>query len=515
MQTPVDVDPLILVAAALLAAGVLVAWVTRWIRVPGALLFLGLGMLVADDGLGLVRFDDPTLARNLGVVALILILYEGGLTTKPGDLRRAALPGFALATVGVVITTAVTGLVVHLVLGVEPVTAALLGAVVASTDAAAVFEVLRRAPLPPRLAAVLRIESGANDPVAIALTIGLLELWAGDTSGGQIAVFAVLQLLGGLVVGAAVGYVGSLVLRNIELGTDALYPVLALAIGGVSYGLAAVLGASGFLATFVTGVLVGALVPRRRRGIQGFHAGLASAADIGLFLVLGLLVFPSRLPGVVLPALAVVAALMLLARPLAVAAAALPTKLLDWRDSLVLGWTGLRGAVPIVLATFPFAVGHPAAQDILDVVLFVVLVSILVQGSTVAPLVRWLGLAGDRPGWAPVAESLPLEEVGVDLVEVAVDEGLEIAHRRLRDVPVARGMLVVAIVRDDSAVVPSGHTRLLPGDRVLLAIEPPQEEGAQLATAWARGELPPTTRGSAARRPPGGGGYPGRRESGS
>jgi cell volume regulation protein A len=489
MQTPVDVDPIVLAAAALLAAGVLVAWVTRWVRVPGSLLFLGLGMLIADDGLGLVRFDDPSLARNLGVIALIVIIFEGGLTTKPGDLRRAALPGIALATLGVVVTAAVTGVVVHLVLGVEPLTAGLLGAVVASTDAAAVFDVLRKAPLPPRLAAVLRIESGANDPVAIALTIGLLELWAGSATTQQVALFAVAQLLGGLAVGAVVGYAGVLLLRHLALGTDTLYPVLALATGGLAYGLAAVLGASGFLATFVAGALVGALVPRRRRGIQGFHAGLASVADIGLFLVLGLLVFPSRLPAVALPALAVVGALMFLARPLAVALTVLPARAIGKRDSVVLGWTGLRGAVPIVLATFPFAVGHPAAQDIFDVVFFVVLVSILVQGSTVGPLVRWLGLAGDRPGWAPVAEALPLEEVGVDLVEVMVTPDLAVADRRLRDVPLAPGMLAVAVVRDDHALVPRGSTRLLAGDMVLLAIEP-QQEGAQLATAWARGELP-------------------------
>jgi potassium/hydrogen antiporter len=490
MQTPVDVDPLVLLAAALLAAGVLVAWVTRWVRVPGSLLFLGLGMLIADDGLGLVRFDDPSLARNLGVIALIVIIFEGGLTTKPGDLRRAAIPGIALSTAGVVITAAVTGVVVHLVLGVEPITAGILGAVVASTDAAAVFDVLRKAPLPPRLSAVLRIESGANDPVAIALTIGLLELWAGTATGGQVALFAVAQLVGGLVIGAAVGYGGALLLRHLALGTDTLYPVLALATGGLAYGVAAVLGTSGFLATFVAGTIVGALVPRRRRGIQGFHAGLASVADIGLFLVLGLLVFPSRLPGVFLPALAVVGALMLLARPIAVALTVLPSRSIGKRDAVVLGWTGLRGAVPIVLATFPFAVGHPAAQEIFDVVFFVVLVSILVQGSTVAPLVRRLGLAGSRPGWAPVAEALPLEEVDVDLVEVIVSADLAIADQMLQDVPPAPGMLVVAIVRDDHAVVPGGSTRLLPGDLVLLAIEP-QEEGAQLATAWARGELPP------------------------
>lgn len=488
MQTPVEVDPLVLLAAALLAGGVLVAGLTRWVRVPGSLLFLGLGMLVGDDGLALVRFDDPTLARNLGVLALLVILFEGGLTTKPGDLRRAAGPGMALATVGVVITAAVTAVLVHLLLGVEVLTAALVGAVVASTDAAAVFDLLRKAPLPQRLSAVLRVESGANDPVAIALTVGLLEVWAGAATVSQMALFALAQLLGGVLTGAVVGYVGALLLRHLSLGTDTLYPVLALAIGGVAYGAAAQLGASGFLAIFVAGMLVGAMVPRRRRGIQGFHAALASVADIGLFLVLGLLVFPTRLPGVALAGLAVVAVLTLVARPLAVLVCFAPARDMGWRESTLVGWTGLRGAVPIVLATFPFVVGHPDAQTIFDVVFFVVLVSTLVQGSTVTSLLKGLDLTAGRPGWAPVAESLPLEEVDVDLVEVVVTDDLHVAHRRLQDIPLAPGMLAVAVVRDDEVIIPRGSTQLLPDDLVLLAIEP-QEKGSELATAWARGEL--------------------------
>lgn len=187
---------------------------------------------------------------------------------------------------------------------------------------------------------------------------------------------------------------------------------------------------------------------------------------------LGLLVFPSRLPGVALAALAVAGVLTFVARPMAVLATATPARDIGWRESVVLGWTGLRGAVPIVLATFPFAVGHPGAQDIFDVVFFVVLVSTLLQGATVTPLVKALGLAADRPGWAPVAEALPLEGVNVDLVEVAITVDLPVANQQLKDVPPPVGMNVVTIIREGHAVIPRGTTRLLPGDLALLAVEP-------------------------------------------
>jgi cell volume regulation protein A len=496
MQAPVDVDPIVLLTAALLAGGVLVAGLSRRLAVPGALLFLLLGMLVGDDGLGMVTFDDPRLAQNLGVLALIVILFEGGLTTKPSDLRRAALPGLGLATVGVLVTGGVTAGVVYLLLDVQPLTAALVGAVVASTDAAAVFDMLRRAPLAPRLAAILKVESGANDPFAIALTIGLLAYWAGDATTGSLVLFAFVQLAGGVAIGGLVGLGGAFLLRHVRLGSDALYPVLALAIAGMSYGAAAQVGASGFLAVYMTGLFIGGAVPRRRRGIQGFHEGLASAADIGLFLILGLLVFPSRLPGVALAGLAVAFGLTLVARPLAVLVSVGWMRDVSWRGKVVVGWAGLRGAVPIVLSTFPFTAGYPDGQAIFDVVFFVVLVSTLLQGATVAPLVRFLGIAAERPGWAPVAEALPLEGVDVDLVEVVVTPDLPIAGRRLRDTGVASGMLVMAVIRDDVLLVPSGATRLTPDDLVVLAVQP-QEEAAERATAWARGELdgrtPPRT----------------------
>ncbi len=493
MQLELGVDVVVLAVAVLLFGAVLTAAVAAKpgssFRVPGALLFLGIGMLVGDDGLGLINIDDAVLVRDLGVVALLLILFEGGLTTKPTDLRLAAVPGVLLATLGVVITAGVTGLGIWLLLDVEPITAALLGAVVASTDAAAVFSMMRTTPLPRKVSAVLRIESGANDPIAVMLTVGFLATLEGGAVGpGDWAVFALVQLLGGLVVGGAIGGTGAWLLRRVELGVEGLYPVLALAIGGVAYGLAAQVGASGFVAIYLAGLLIGGLVPRHRRSVLGFHEAMANAAEVGLFLLLGLLVFPSRLPAVAVPALAVAGVLILVARPAAVALCSIGSRM-PLREQAVVSWAGLRGAVPIVLATFPFTAGITGGELIFDVVFFVVLVSVLVQGTTLLPLVGRLGVETTQPAWAPVAAALPLDRIDVDLVELFVTEDLAIAGKELREVPELDRALVAAIVRGPRVLIPKGDTRLLAGDVLLLTSQRESDVVARV-TAWARGEAP-------------------------
>ncbi len=489
MQVEFGVDSLVLVGALLLLAAVLIAaFASRpsgRFRVPGALLFLAIGMAVGEEGLG-IRLDDHDLVRDLGVVALLLILFEGGLTTKPTDLKLATLPGTLLATVGVATTAAVTGLGVWLILPVDPLTAALIGAVVASTDAAAVFSMMRVTPLPRRVSALLRIESGANDPIAVMLTVGLVATFQTGATAGEWALFAVLQLVGGGVMGAVVGGVGVLLLRRVELGIEGLYPVVAVAIGGVAYGAAAYLGASGFVAVYLAGLLIGGLVPRHRRSIRGFHEAIGNAAEVGLFLLLGLLVVPSQLPSVAPAALAVAAVLTFIARPIAVALCTIGTGL-GWREQTLVSWAGLRGAVPIVLSSFPLAAGVPGGQTIFDVVFFVVLVSVLVQGLTLLPLVRRLGLIHEPPAWAPVAEALPLDGIDIDLVELFVTADLDLAGRRLRDAPLPDATLVTALIRDNRILVPRGDTRVHAGDVLLLTT---QRDGDALTrlTAWARGE---------------------------
>jgi potassium/hydrogen antiporter len=479
------VDSIVLVAAGLMVIGVLFVGASDRLRVPAALLSLGVGIVFGSDILGLVNVDDMVLVRNLSVVALMIILFEGGLTTKPSVLRESGVPGFVLANVGVLVTAAVTAAGVQLIFSPGWETSLIIGAVVASTDAAVVFDLVRRTPIPRRLAGILEVESGVNDPFAIVLTIGLIEVTRSQPSAGEWLLFGARQLLGGLVIGLLVGWLGTLLLR-LRLRSSGLYPLLAMGMAGLSYAVAATLSSSGFLAVYICGLVIGALAPRHRRVIRSFHASLANGADIALFLLLGLLVFPAELPDVAGTALAVTAILLFVARPFAVALAMFPFRL-SWKEMTFLSWAGLRGAVPIVLATFPATAGVAAGETIFNIIFFVVIASALLQGTTVAPLVKRLGLVVDRPAWESIAEAVPLDDVDMDLIEIEVTTDLPLVGTRLGDNAPPPGMLVTTLIRDHRAVIPDADTVFRAGDFLVLAVDRGSARVTE-ATAWARGE---------------------------
>lgn len=485
MSIQLPADWWILVVAFLLVAGVLAAGFANRVRLPGMLLFLVLGMVIGDDGLQLVTLADPRIAQIGGSIALVVILYEGGLTTKPRDLRQAALPGLLLATIGVVLTAGLVGGGAYLLFDVQPLTAFLLGSVVASTDAAAVFAMLRNAPLPRRLASLLEVESGANDPIAIMLTIGLIETWRADPGVGDWAVFALLQMGGGLAVGGLVGMAGSWLLTRNNLGPEGAYPVVALGVAGLAYGIAAAVGASGFLAVYVAGLVVGARVSLHRRGIRTFHQGLSSTAGVGLFMMLGVLVFPSHLPDVVVPGVVLTCVLMFVARPIAVSLCLIWLRY-GWRDVVFACWVGLRGSVPIVLATFPLVAGYPDGSFIFNMVFFVVLLSAAVQGVSISTVAGWLGVRDKSGAAMHVAEDVPIGDINNELIEVRVTDDLYIAGRTLREVTPSHG-LVTAVMRGKRVLVPTPRTRIRSGDLVMVAM-PRQPDASKLVTAWARGE---------------------------
>lgn len=490
MYQALDVDTLILVGAALLALGAAATGLVQRVRFPAMLASLALGMALGSDGLGWLPFDDAELSQTLAVIALVVILFEGGLTTSWHDLRAVLVPASLLATLGVVATGAVVAGVALVALDVSTTTAVLIGAVVASTDAAAVFSAVRGQPIDRRVVRLLEAESGLNDPAAALLTVGVLAAWSGDPGPADWALFAVVQLVGGLAVGLAVGTATALALRKVAFSSAGLYPVIALAGAGLAYGGATTLGASGFLATFVAGVVVATRAPRRRPTITLVTDALASTAQIALFLLLGLLVFPSELPGAAADALLISLVLVLVARPVAVALCLLP---LRWRPAelALVSWAGLRGAVPIVLATFALTAGYPEGELLFNVVFFVVVISTLAQALTVRPVARRLGLLATTPPPPALTTVLPIDEMATDVIEVELTTTAAVAGRALRDVPTPGDTRVSVVVRGGASLIPDGDT-VLAVDDVLVVAAPARDAERTTAelVAWAGGGSP-------------------------
>lgn len=467
MNSGFSVDTGVLLAGVLLLVGVVASGFTSRLRIPSLLLFLGLGMLVADDGLALVRFDNAALAQNIAVVALVVILFEGGLGTDPGAFRSVGAPAAALASVGVAITAAVVGLVAWLVMDLEPTTAFLLGSVVASTDAAAVFAALRSESLPARTQQLLQLESGLNDPVAVLLTIGVLETWRADPGVADWVWFLGLQLGAGVVAGLLVGRLGRWMVDRVSGSAAVSLGVVTLAIAGISYGAAAAIGGSGFLAVYLTGVV---LTGSRRasRGVLFFHEGLAATMQGVLFLMLGTLVFPSQLTDHLSIAIVAAATLILLARPVAVGLVLLPWRT-PVRQMAVVSWAGLRGAVPVVLATIPFTAGHPDGAVIFNVAFVVVILSVAFQAPTVGALARRLGVVGDERVTLR-SEIIPVDAHDADLVEISIPDDSVVPPSTLRLSPPPAGARIAVIHRGDATVVAHGDTSIEAGDVMLIIV---------------------------------------------
>lgn len=465
MSAGFPVDGAVLLAGMLLLVGVIAGDLASRLRIPSLLLFLGLGMAIADDGLSLVEFDNTQLAQNIATVALVVILFEGGLGTTPNSFRSAGLPAGLLATLGVLITAGVVSLAVWLIVDLEPLTAMLLGSVVASTDAAAVFAALRSEPLPERTRRVLQLESGLNDPLAVLLTVGLVETWRAEPSALDWTSFLFTQITGGAVVGLAIGVVGRRVVGAARGGAVASLGVLTLAIAAISYGLAAGIGGSGFLAVYVTGVSL-ANGRRSSRAVLYFHEGLASTAQAVLFLLLGILVFPSELMGELGTALIAAGALVFVARPLAVWALLIWTKR-PAAEMAVISWAGLRGAVPVVLATIPTTAGHPDGQLVFNVAFVVVVVSVVLQAPTVGALARRLGVVAHHPP-SVKPEIVAVDALGSDLVEMTVPVGSRLEGHLLADRPPPEGARIAVLRRDDTTLVPTGSSTLAADDTLLM-----------------------------------------------
>jgi cell volume regulation protein A len=461
-----DEGVVLLLVGAVLAASVLVALGSARTGVPVLVAFLALGMILGSDGPGGIAFDDAELAREVGVVCLVLILFEGGLQTSWRRLRSVALPAGLLSTVGVFVTAILTGVAAQILFDLTWLEAILLGAVVASTDAAAVFATLRFTRIRRRLARTLEAESGGNDPMAIALTLGLIA-WIEnpDAHGAGDLLLLVLRQLGlGLALGLLLALAAMWVFARLPASVGPFAPVASLSAAGISFGAVDVVGGSGFLSVYLVGLAIGSTPSRYRRHLAGFHEGIAFVAQIAMFVVLGLLVFPHDLPGVAVSGLALAVLLAVVIRPLAVWAST-PFTDFTTREKLLLGWAGLRGAVPIVLATFVLSsqVGH--SSTIFNAVFFVAVVSAIVQGTTLERVADRLKLL------APVAPKHdPPIELGesstLDLLDFVVSEDHAIEGAAVREVGLPRTAIIAVVVRDDVSIPPRGSTVIEAGDRL-------------------------------------------------
>jgi cell volume regulation protein A len=438
------------------------------VGLPSLLLYLALGIGLGEGGLG-VQFENFPLTQTLGVAALVVILAEGGLTTRWTDVRRAIGPGLSLATVGVLVSVGVTAAISVWLLGFSWAYGLLLGAVISSTDAAAVFATLRRLPLPRRMAAALEAESGLNDAPVILLVAVLADtLTGGDTLVWWVTALVIVgELLGGAVIGLVIGFGGVQLLRRVALPLAGFYPLATLALCVLAFASADLLHTSGFVAVYLCGLMLGnAALPHRAASV-GFAEGMASLAQIGLFVLLGLLVSPGRLDDAIGPALLIGGALLLVARPLSVVAS-LAWFRLPWAQQAFISWAGLRGAVPIVLATFPLTAQVPGATFIFDTVFVLVVVFTLVQGWSLPWVARRLRIAAPVTPRDVDVESAPLEELDADLMQLTVPAGSRLHGVYLPELRLPEDAAVVLIVRDGRSFVPDHTTRFMRGDQALL-----------------------------------------------
>ncbi|MGA5412662.1 potassium/proton antiporter [Streptomyces pseudogriseolus] len=479
----------LLVAGTVLLTSIAAARTAHRVGLPSLLLFLAVGIVAGEDGLGL-RFDDAQLAQALGTAALAVILVEGGLTTRWNDVRRLVAPAGTLATVGVGLSLLVTAAGAHWLLGLDWNVALLLGAIVSSTDSAAVFSVLRTLPLPRRLTGLVEAESGFNDAPTVILVLVFSTTTSGVPPIGPLLGDLLFQLAAGGALGVLTGLLGAVALRHIALPATGLYPLATVGFGIIAFAAAGAAGASGILAAYLSGLVLGNSRLPHRAATRSFAEGAGWLAQIGLFVMLGLLVDPSELSGAVLPALVLGLVLLLVARPVSVLLCLLPFRV-PWRRQAFISWAGLRGAVPIVLTTFPVVEDVPDAREILNIVFVLVALFTLLQGPTLPAVARRLRLVRTEALREIQVETAPLDVLDADLLTVSIPEGSRLHGVAVFELRLPPPAVVTLIVREGATLVPDGGTVLHAGDDLLLIATPKTREDAErrLRAIGRRGKL--------------------------
>jgi cell volume regulation protein A len=455
----------LLIGGFVLLASIVGTRVATGVGFPSLLLFLLVGVVLGEDGLGL-QFDDVELARNIGTAALAVILVEGGLTTRFADVRKVLAPAGAMATIGVVVSMGITAAGAHLLLGIDWQLALLLGAIVSSTDAAAVFSVLRVLPLPRRVAGLLEAESGFNDAPAVILVL-MFSTMPFVLEPQSAVADLVYELIAGSAIGLACGFLGAITLRRIALPASGLYPIATFGLGIVAFAAAGAAHASGFIAAYLAAVVLANSGLPHRSATRSFAEGLGWLAQIGLFVLLGLLVDPSELARDLVPAIVIGLVLLLVARPISVVIS-LAGFNVPLGEQVFLSWAGLRGAVPIVLATFPIVAGVPDSHRLLNIVFVLVVVFTLVQGPSLRPIAQALNLIPRDSLHEIQVESAPLDVLDAELLTMTVQPTSRLHNVTVIELRLPDPSVITLIIRDGHTFVPMPDTRIEADDQLLI-----------------------------------------------
>ena len=460
--------------AAVLLVAVLAIRLSNRLGLPSLLLYLVIGVLLGELGFG-IRISSPTLIQALGLAALVLILTEGGLTTRWSAVKPALGQGMALSTVAVAVSIAITGVALHALLSLEWPTALLWGAVLAPTDSAAVFSVLRTAGVHQQLVGTLELESGINDAPSYIAVVALAESVRMDWTLPMLVLY---ELAVGCALGLVLGWVGAWALRRAALPATGLYPLATVAVCLIAFSLGQVLHGSGLLATYVCALVLGNSRLPHRSDTLSFAEGLGWLSQIGLFVLLGLFASPERLVDSVVPGLIAAGVVLLLARPLSVLVSLLPFRT-PWREQAFLSWAGLRGAVPIVLAMIPLAQSVPAASRLVDAMFVLVVVLTLAQGWTLVPVARLLGMTAGAEATEIEVDAAPLDELGAALLQVRIQSGSRLHGVYLSELRLPAGASLSLIVRGAESFTPQKTSRLQEGDQLLVVATEKSRDAAE------------------------------------
>jgi len=461
MSLPNFIDSIILLCGALLLTGVLTTKFSSRFGMPALVLFIAIGMILSR----FIYYDNAELTQLVGIFALIVILFQGGMQTDFKEIKPVLSPAISLATIGVLLTTTVVGICATYILNITLKEGLLIGAIVGSTDAAAVFSVLGGTNLKKRIRMTLEAESGSNDPMAVFLTVSIIEwIEQPEINWFSLLLSFIMEMGLGLVIGVLIGMLAVFVINRINFDSSGLYPVMALGFAVMSYAAAAGLGASGLLAVYVMALVLGNAELTYRKTIQAFNQGFAWMMQIAMFVLLGLLVFPNELSKVVWQGLLMSLILIFVARPIGVFCSLLFTKFAV-REKILISWAGLRGAVPIVLATYPVLAGIKHGELFFNVAFFVVLTSAVIQGTTISPLTQKLSLIEkDRSKTPSLLELMALGKADTEINHVLVNDEMSIIGKEIQQLNLPDDILFTAIIREKRIITPRGNTVIEAGD---------------------------------------------------